>query len=131
MNKHTPHIVPRYLIYGFFVVGLISAIAFRSIIIFQHVEPRWVRPVWYIGTFGYFIFFLYRYLITIKRKKAIRDYRLIQKVQENACLTDEDRQVVAYLLSSIRSSLEDLNYAIIFILSTIAIIADLFLVSLK
>lgn len=34
-----PHIVPRYVIYSFFVLGLLSAIAFCSIIIFQHIEP--------------------------------------------------------------------------------------------
>lgn len=131
MKTHKPHIVPKYLIYGFFIVGLFSAIAFRAIIVFQHLEPGWVRPVWYIGVVGYFIFFLYRYKITRKRKKAIEEYQLIEKVKANACLTDEDREVVLYLLSSIKSSLEDINYALIFLLSIIAIIADLFLGAIK
>ena len=123
--------VPKYIIYGFFTLGLISAIAFRAIIIFQHIEPIWIRPVWYIGTIGYFLFFLYRYIITKKRKKAIESFRLIEKVQANACLTDRDREIVLYLLSSVRSSLEDLNYAIIFLLSVIAIVVDLFLSMMK
>lgn len=131
MNKNTPHVVPKYIIYGFFTLGLISAIAFRAIIIFQHIEPIWIRPVWYIGTIGYFLFFLYRYIITKKRKKAIEEFQLIEKVQTNACLTDRDREIVLYLLSSVRSSLEDLNYAIIFLLSVIAIIADIFLSMMK
>jgi hypothetical protein len=84
MGKNTIHIVPKYIIYGFFILGLISAIAFRTIIVIQRLEPEWIRPVWYIGTIGYFVFFLYRYMITQKRKKAIKDIQLIEKVNENA-----------------------------------------------
>ncbi|UCG77399.1 MAG: hypothetical protein JSV21_07370 [Nitrospirota bacterium] len=129
-SPHKPHTVPKYIIYGFFTLGLVSAIAFRVIIVFQHVEPAWVRPVWYIAVIGYFLFFLYRFKISQKRKKAINDYQLIEKVKANACLTDEDREVVTYLLSSIKVSLEDINYAIIFITSILAILADLILSSL-
>ena len=123
--------MPKYVIYGFFVIGIISAIAFRAIIVFQHLEPSWVRPVWYAGIVGYIFFFLYRYRITKKRKKAIDDFQLIDKVKANACLTEEDREIVLYLLSSIKSSPEDLNYAIIFILSILAILADVLLTLMK
>jgi len=126
MEKNTPHIVPKYIIYVFFTLGLISAIAFRAIIVFQRLEPSWIRPVWYIGTIGYFFFFLYRYIITKKRKRAIQEFQLIEKVKTNACLTDKDREIVLYLLTSVKSSFEDINYAIIFLLSIIAIAADLF-----
>ena len=112
--------IPKSVVYIFFIIGLISAVAFRAIIIFQHLNPRWVRPVWYVGAIGYFIFFLYRYLITKKRKKAIEEFQLIEKVKANACLLDKDREVVLYLLSSLRFSLEDINYAVLFILSIIA-----------
>jgi hypothetical protein len=130
MVKNKIHVFPKSVIYGFFILGLISAIAFRAIILFQRLEPSWVRPVWYIGTMGYFFFFLYRYEITKKRKKAIEEFQLIEKVKANACLTDQDREVVLYLLSSIRLSLEDINYAIIFILSLIAVASDLLLSAL-
>ena len=130
MEKSKIHILPRYVIYGFFILGLLSAIAFRAIILFQRLEPSWVRPVWYIGTIGYFFFFLYRYAITKKRKGAIEEFQLIEKVKTNACLTEQDREAVLYLLSSIRLSLEDINYAIIFILSLIAVAADLLLSAL-
>ncbi len=130
MEKNTIHIVPKYIIYSFFILGLISAIAFRTIIVIQRVEPGWIRPVWYTGTIGYFFFFLYRYLITLKRKKAIEEFQLIEKLKVNACLTEKDREVVLYLLSSVKYSLEDINYAIIFLLSVLAIAADLLLSSL-
>jgi hypothetical protein len=125
MHDNQPHTLPKTVIYGFFVLGLLSAIAFRIIIVFQHIEPTWVRPVWYAGILGYLAFFLYRYAISRKRKKAIRDYDLINKLKENACLSDKDREIVTYLLSSIQKSMEDLNYYIIFILSILAIAADL------
>ena len=130
MEKNKIHVLPKSVIYGFFILGLLSAIAFRAIILFQRLEPLWVRPVWYIGTVGYFFFFLYRYAITKKRKSAIEEFQLIEKVKTNACLTDQDREVVLYLLSSIRLSLEDINYAIIFILSLIAVATDLLLSAL-
>ncbi len=123
--------VPKYVIYAFFILGLVSAIAFRGIIIFQHLEPKWVRPVWYIGTVGYFFFFLYRYMISKKRKHAIEKYQLIEKLKANACLEEQDREVVLYLLSSIKFSLEDINYALIFILSVLAIVADIALTMMK
>ena len=131
MDHIKPHSVPKSVSYGFFVLGLVSAIAFRAIIIFQHLEPSWVRPVWYIGTGGYFFFFIYRYEITRKRKKAIEEFQLIEKLKANACLQDEDREVVLYLLRSIKFSPEDLNYAVIFVLSIIAIVADLALSAIK
>ena len=125
MNNTSPHTLPKAVIYGFFILGLISAIAFRIIIVFQHVEPAWVRPGWYTGILGYLAFFLYRYSISRKRKKAIRDYDLINKLNDNACLSEKDREVVIYLLSSIQKSMEDMNYYIIFILSIMAIAADI------
>jgi len=127
MKKNAPHVVSKNLIYGFFILGLMSAIAFRVIIVLQRLEPAWIRVVWYTGTIGYFLFFLYRYIITRRRKKAIREFELIEKVKANACLTDQDRELVLYLLQSVKSSLEDVNYAIIFLLSVIAIIADIIL----
>ena len=123
--------MPKYVVYSFFFIGIVSAIAFRAIIVLQHLEPSWVRPVWYIGTAGYVLFFLYRYRITRKRKKAVEDFQLIEKIRTNACLQDEDREVLLYLLSSIRLSLEDINYAIIFVLSVIAVAADLVLSAMK
>ncbi len=126
METQRPHIVPKYVTYGFFLIGLFSAIAFRAIIVLQRMEPNWVRPVWYLGVVGYILFFFYRFGITKKRKKAISDYALIEKV-ESKTLSDEDRKVLLYLLSSIKVSLEDMNYALIFFLSIVAIAADIIL----
>lgn len=126
MKRKLPHTFPAYIIYGFFLIGLVSAFAFRSIVVFQRLEPAWVRPVWYIGVLGYIGFFLYRYEITKKRKRVITEYRLIEKIQANASLSEEERDGVIYLLSSIKKSKEDLNYLIIFLLSLLAVMVDVF-----
>lgn len=127
MKTRRPHVLPGYVIYGFFVLGLVSALAFRAIIILMRAEPDWVRPAWYVGITGYLLFFLYRYIITRKRKRAIASYGLLEKVRSDTPLSEEEREVVAYLLNSITSSMEDLNYGIIFVLSLLAILADLWL----
>jgi len=126
-GRRLPHTVSPFVSYGFFFLGIISAVAFRVIIVFQRIEPSWVRPVWYIGVTGYIAFFMYRYSITRKRKHAVSDYQLIEKIKANACLEEEERDVVMYLLSSIKKSPEDINYLLIFLLSIIAILADVIL----
>lgn len=127
MNNKTPHTASPLIIYSFFALGIISALAFRSIIILQRFDPVWVRPVWYVGVLGFTAFFLYRYHISEKRKKTIINYQLIEKIQANACLTEDDRDKVIYLLSSIKKSPENINYFVIFLLSILAIILDMLL----
>ncbi len=127
MPERKPHVVPPYVIYGFFTLGLVSAVAFRAIIVLMRLEPAWVRPVWYVGICGYVLFFLYRYRISRKRKHAIEEYGLIEKLRSGEPCGPEEREVILYLLSSIKSSMEDLNYAIIFLLSLLAIAADIYL----
>ena len=75
----TPKIVPQSVIVGFFVLGLLSSIAFRAIILFQKFHPDWVRPVWYVGVIGYMLFFMYRYRISQRRKHTITQSAIIEK----------------------------------------------------
>lgn len=126
--KDVPKTLPAYVINSFFVLGLLSAVAFRILIVFQHVKPEYFRLVWYCGVIGYTIFFLYRYIISEKRKRSIRDFKLIQKIRNHDELSEEDRAVVIYCLSSIRNSKENYNYLFIFALSAAAILLDLALI---
>jgi hypothetical protein len=123
----TPHTLPIYTINLFFAIGLLSAFAFRMLIVFAHTQEQLFRPVWYMGTIGYILFFLYRYAISQKRKKAIEQYELIPKLKQQTRLSKEEIEVVVYLLSSLRKSREHLNYLFIFALSFMAIIADILL----
>jgi len=128
MKERKPHTLSPLVIYTFFALGIVSATAFRAIIFVQRFEPLWVRPVWYIGTIGYMLFFLYRFYIAEKRKKTIERFQLIEKVKANACLTDEDREIVIYLLSSLKRSPENINYLVIFIFSVIAVAIDIYFI---
>jgi len=125
MNSGSPTLSPKYKIYGAFWLGLSTAVAIRALIVLNHVNPSWVRPVWYFAVLGNFLFFYYRYQITSKRKRVIREHRLIEKISANDELTTSDRQVLTYLLNSIKMSPEHWNYLIIFFFSLLAIAIDL------
>ncbi|MEN8142508.1 MAG: hypothetical protein ABFQ82_02790 [Thermodesulfobacteriota bacterium] len=125
-----PQTVSPYMINMFFVVGLVAAFSFRILIVFSHSYQSLFRPVWYLGTIGYLFFFLYRFMISQKRKRAIEQYELIPKLRDAGPLSEVDREVVVYLLSSIRKSRENLNYLFIFGLSFLAIIADQLIISM-
>jgi hypothetical protein len=125
--SYAPKIIPKPVIVGFFVLGLLSSVAFRAIILLQKYGPAWVRPVWYLGVIGYLLFFMYRYYISQRRKRTITHSGIIEKISTGAALSADDREAALYLLKSVRASQEDWNYLAIFILSIIAIALDLLL----
>ena len=125
MQQEKPTIAPAYKIYGYFLLGLSTAIAFRALIVIDHVEPAWVRPVWYFGVLGNFVFFLHRYRITERRKKVVKEFQLIEKVRSGSSLSPDERDVLVYLLNSIKLSPENINYLVIFLFSLVAIAIDI------
>jgi len=131
MDVDAPKLSNKYLIYGAFALGLATAIAVRAIIVLDHLHPGWVRPVWYFAVLGNFVFFYYRYVITNKRKRAVQEHALIDKIATEQPLSRSDREVLIYLLSSIKKSPENLNYLIIFAFSILAIGIDLAFVFLE
>lgn len=122
-----PKIIPKPVIFGFFLLGLLSSVAFRAIILLQKYEPTWVRPVWYFGVLGYMLFFMYRYYISQRRKHAIAHSNIIEKIRAGETLNNDEREAALYLLKSVRASQEDWNYLAIFVLSIAAIVLDLLL----
>jgi hypothetical protein len=128
MNETKPEIASPYRIYGAFSLGMVAAVSFRVIIVLMHTRPDWVRPVWYFGVFANLLFFLHRFKISQKRKKAIRENELIEKLQARIRLNDDERDVLVYILSSVRLSPENINYFVIFFFSLLAVAVDLILV---
>jgi len=122
-----PKTVPTFVVYLFLVIGLLSAVAFRLVTIINTFHPSLLRPVWYFGVIGYIFFFAYRYHISEKRKNTIRANRLLEKIQGSGEITNEDRALIAYVLSSIIKSKENLNYLFIFVLSIAAVAVDILL----
>jgi hypothetical protein len=125
--KTVPTVLPKPVIVAFFFLGVLSSAAFRAIILIQKFSPAWVRPVWYFGVIGYMFFFMYRYRISLRRKRAISKSGIIEKLRIGGALSTEDRDAALYLLSSVQTSREDLNYLAIFILSIVAIALDVLL----
>lgn len=125
--KTVPRLLPKPIIVAFFLLGVLSSVAFRAIILFQKFNPQWVRPVWYFGVIGYMIFFMYRYGISLRRKRTIAQSKIIEKLRGGGLLSSEDREAALYLLSSVQKSREDWNYLAIFVLSIAAIAFDLLL----
>jgi hypothetical protein len=119
-----PKVVPQPVIIGFFLLGLLSSVAFRAIILLQKYNPGWVRAVWYFGVVGYMLFFIYRYYISHRRKGAINHTNVIEKIRNGETLTHHEREAALYLLNSVRKSQEDWNYLAIFVLSIVAIALD-------
>jgi len=127
MTTTKPHTVSPFVIYLFLIIGLLSAVAFRLLTIVNTFHPSLMRPLWYFGVFGYIFFFAYRYHISEKRKKAIRDNRLLEKIRTPGELDAEDRELIFYVLSSIIKSKENINYLFIFALSIVAVAVDILL----
>ena len=125
MTKEKPSIAPAYKIYGYFVLGLATAIAFRALIVIDHMQPTWVRSVWYFGVLGNFVFFFYRFRVSVRRKRAVSEFQLIEKIQSGDPLTPTDQEVIIYILRSIKLSPENINYLIIFLFSILAIGLDI------
>ncbi len=131
MTENGPpfRIIPMPVIITLLAVGLISSLAFRAIIVAEHVEPGWVRPLWYIGVLLNAAFFSYRYWVSLRRVRAVVGGDLDRKMRSAEPLREADREQIAAILYSIRISPERFNYLVIFVLSAAAIGADLWLSS--
>jgi hypothetical protein len=119
--------LPAVYINLFFAIGILSGLAIRSLIVFNHLNKDLIRPAWYFGVAGYMIFFAYRYVISQKRKRLIADAQLIEKLNTGQPLAEADREAVEYILLSISKSRENINYLFIFAMSLLAVLADVVL----
>lgn len=121
------HMLPSLYINLFFAIGILSGLAIRSLIVFNHLNQDLIRPAWYFGVAGYMIFFAYRYAISQKRRKLIAEGQLVEKLNVGQPLAETDREAVEYILLSISKSRENINYLFIFAMSMLAVLADLVL----
>jgi hypothetical protein len=116
---------PKPVITFFFLLGVVSAIAFRSLTIAQKTHPHLVRTIWYIAVLGYILFFYYRYSIARRRRETVEKHGLIRKLESDAPLSVGDRQHLHYIVSSLMKSKEIHNYHLLFLLSILAIVVDI------
>jgi len=129
--RRNKYLIPSFYAHAFFVTGILATLSIRLIIVFKHVNPALIRPAWYAGVMGYIVFFAYRYYITSKRKSLILKHDLPRKIQQLENIDDNDKELLEYLVTSIVSSKEYINYLFIFVSSIAAIVIDLILVRLN
>ena len=127
MTKKLPHTHPPVVIYGAMLLGLLGAVAFRVLTIMDALMPALVRPLWYFAVIGYTVFFSYRYFVSKKRKRVITENRLLEKIKAQKDLSADEREMIAYVLSSLVKSKENINYLFVVILSLIVLVVDLFI----
>ena len=118
-------IIPLPVIVALLAVGLASSLAFRAIIVAEHLAPDWVRPLWYVAVLLNAAFFSYRYWVSLRRVRAVVAADLDRKLYRGDPLDAAEREQAANILHSIRISPERWNYLVIFFLSAAAIAADL------
>jgi amino acid permease len=122
-----PTIYPRWVIIGIFVLGMCCTFSFRVLMVLEHLQPSWVRPVWYFGVLGYVLFFYYQYKVSKRRRQTVKEFDLIDSLRNNEPMSEQQRQAATYVLKSVTESRERINYYVIYILSAMAVAADIIL----
>ena len=111
----------------FFWAGIIATIAYRIIILLNFYDPLWVKVSWYIGTIGFILYFGHRFNVARKRAKLVRDYKLVQAIDNTYDIDPQKKIALHYLVKTSLTSKSRWNSAIIFILSLIALIMGIYL----
>ncbi|MFH1523240.1 MAG: hypothetical protein ABIE43_05515 [Patescibacteria group bacterium] len=112
----------KYYRLWLFWLGIIATIAYRIIIILNNISSNAVKISWYIGTIGFAWYFAHRFRVQNYRGKLITEKKILEKINEGKQLSEDDRDVLTYVLKSLKSTKAKWNYIAIFILSAIALI---------
>ncbi|MCM8784465.1 MAG: hypothetical protein NC818_06850 [Candidatus Omnitrophica bacterium] len=110
----------------FFIVGMIATIAIRVVTVLAHFRPVYGQIAWYVGVFGFFIFFVYKFRIEQTRSNLLAERDLVNKVLQGEKLTEADRQLITSLFCALSSNKDRINYFLIFASSAIALIIALY-----
>ena len=129
-QHHTSKTLPPAVINLFFILGLISALLFRSLFLFNYYYSSLSHVVWYCAVTGYLFFFGFRYYISRKRRRTIIMKNLLDKVTASD-IAPADRDEINYILQSIIKSKEMFNYVFIFVVSIVAISVDIVLMVMR
>ena len=104
-----------------FIIGIVATFAYRIIVILNHYSQLWVEIAWFIGTIGFIWYFAHRFRIENKRDKLIEERNLTEKMR-NKEVSQQDRDVIVYILKSLETSKAKWNYIFIFAFSLLALI---------
>ena len=110
----------------FFVTAIIATIAMRVIGPLDLLDPIYGKVAWYIGVTGFFIFFLYKFIIDHKRSQLIKKQNLIQKVRQNKRFDKEDYSLMNAIMCGLISNKDKINFFFISAFSIIALVIALY-----
>ncbi len=111
----------------FFIIGIVATIAIRVVTVLIHMDPIYAKIAWYIGIGGFFIFFIYKFRISLNRTRAINKQNIVDKINNMKQLMKEDYGVVSAILCGLSSRKETINYIFIFGLSAKALILAVYM----
>ncbi len=111
----------------FFIVGIISTVAIRSLSFLVHLGPIYGKIAWYTGVGGFLVFFIYKFKVEQSRAKIIKEMGLVDKINYKEKLTQEDYSAIGAMLCGIGSNKERINYLFIFALSAFALVLALYM----
>lgn len=129
-NIHVPHGFSSSTIKLYFWLGIMSALAFRLILIADHYDPIMGKAMFYLGVVGYMIFFAHRYRVARRRIAVLENLKLLEKlenVKQLTELTEKELEGLRYIIWSLSVSKEKINYLIIFTFSVLSIAISLML----
>jgi len=115
----------------FFIIGLIATIAIRAVTVLVHIDPVYGQIAWYVGVFGFFVFFVYKFKVEHARSQMIKNSQLVHKISRGDNIEKGDRELIGSLLCALSSNKDKINYVVIFASSAIAIAIAVYLDFLK
>lgn len=110
----------------FFIIGMVATIAMRVVTVLIHLEPIYGQIAWYVGVFGFFAFFVYKFRIERARYKFIIKRNLMYKVSRGDMIGEDDRRLIESILCSLSSNKDRINYFLIFASSAAALIVAVY-----
>ena len=106
----------------FFIIGMVSTISVRVVTVLAHLNPIYGEIAWYIGVFGFLIFFMYKFRVDRARYRLIVKSNLMEKVTFSQTIAPEDRELISSILCALSSNKDRINYLIIFVSSALALL---------
>ncbi|MFH2138197.1 MAG: hypothetical protein ABII88_06765 [Candidatus Omnitrophota bacterium] len=106
----------------FFIIGIIATIAMRIVTVLMHINPVYGKIAWYVGVSGFFVFFMYKFMINQARSKLIEKQNIVNKINKGKHLGKKDYKLISEILCSLNSKKDRINYFFIFLLSAVALI---------
>ncbi|MFH1645413.1 MAG: hypothetical protein ABIB11_03240, partial [Candidatus Omnitrophota bacterium] len=94
----------------FFIIGLIATLAIRVVTVLMRLNAYYAKIAWYIGVAGFFVFFIYKYNVSVSRARSIKDLKIRDKIESKAVLDQTDYDFLSTLLCSLTSNKEKINY---------------------